>query len=96
MERAERMELLARIARGEETEEKMGKEGPSVCAASIRDRLAALRMIAEMEGDLERAKRQAAGDQGNDDCAAKSEEELVREAAAHPKVRQLALTWKAE
>lgn len=74
--RDERVELLARIARGDEREEKVGKEGPYEVSPSIRDRLAALRMLAELDGDIERAKRAAAAPAGDDRWAAMSERQL--------------------
>ena len=87
MTREERIDLLSRIARGEETEEKVGKEGPSVVAASIKDRLVALRMLGELDGDFERAKRTAAT-KDDDEFAGMSEAQLRAEIA---KRRQLDL-----
>lgn len=90
----ERRELLARIARGEETETKVGREGPVECAPAIRDRLAALRLLAELDGELERARRKAAGEgEHDDDTAAMSPSEL-RKAAL--KDRQLVLMLSSQ
>lgn len=86
MDRAERIELLARIARGEEQEEKVGKEGPFTVSASLRDRLAALRMLAELDGDLERAKR-IAKEPDEDDSSNQSTAALER---------QLRIQWGLE
>ncbi len=94
MDRAERLEILGRIARGEETEEKLGKEGPVQCTPAIRDRLAAIRMLAELEGDIERAKRKAASPDDGDEFAGMAPDDLRREALKDPKLRQLSLTWK--
>ncbi len=55
----ERREILASIARGEMPEERMGKEGPYTVPTSNRDRLAALKMLGELDGDFERAKKAA-------------------------------------
>jgi hypothetical protein len=75
----ERMELLARLARGDETEEKVDREGLVIqVAPAMKDRLAAIKLLSELSGDMARAKAPPAKEE-DDDVSRMSSRQLLLE-----------------
>jgi hypothetical protein len=74
------MAILAQIAGGDMPEERMGKEGPYQVPTSNRDRMAAIKMMFELDGAFERAKKETAA---KGDAFASMSERQLRMAFEH-------------